>query len=323
MKSKKMTSQTDPSRNTNSDDSVKQPMNQLYKWQFTLKSKVEPEKPEIGGVVGVSSHSTYGARLKAEIRALAALLNGIAKEWYVQLEEGEKTGYRHYQGCMSLIHKEYKGTVINIMGLNAHIEPAKDWNALKAYSTKNETRIEGPWSHKSVFVDTITDLYPWQQEVVDLVTMPCTDDRKIHWFFDEDGCKGKTQLCKYLHVFYDATILNNGKFSDLAYALPDDPKIVCLLLPRTVEGRVNYSAIESIKDGLIFSAKYESGTKCFNSPHVIVMANFLPDESALSRDRWNIHYMYNEDEDVCELDGNEYIDRCKSLIDIDGNKIID
>jgi len=299
MKHKK-TSHAEPSRNTNSDVSEKHPKFQLYKWQFTLKSMVEPTEPK---KEDVEKHSTYGARLTAEIRALAALLNNIAKEWYVQLESGEKSGYIHYQGCMSLKNKEYFHTVKNLIGVNAHIEPVKDWNALKAYCSKNDTRLKGPWSHKSIFVDTITDLFPWQKEVVDLVTEPCVCDRMIHWFFDEDGCKGKTQLCKYLHVYHDATILNNGKFSDLAYALPNDPKIVCIMLPRTVEGKVNYSAIESIKDGLIFSSKYESGTKCFNSPHVLVMANFLPNEMALSKDRWNIHYMYSpKDNTVSEPD---------------------
>lgn len=279
----------DPPRNTvKGVDQSKGCPYQMYRWQFTLGSMVEPMEPKFGAG---HSQMTLNA-FASEVKELANNLSKFCKEWYMQLEMGETTGYIHYQGCLSLKNKEYMQTVKNLLGRNdAHIERANNWSALKAYCTKKDTRVAGPWSHETVWLNVIEKLYPWQQEVVDLVTGPCIDDRSIHWFYDRVGNKGKTQLCKMLFAQYGATVVNNGAFSDLAYVLPEQPKIVCFCLPRTIEGKVNYSAIEAIKDGLIFSGKYESKTKVFDSPHVIVMANFRPNIASLSLDRWQIHEM--------------------------------
>jgi len=46
--------------------------------------------------------------------------------------------------------------------------------------------------------------------------------------------------------------------------------------------------MEELKDGVLFSGKYESKTKIYDIPHVIVFANFLPKENALSKDRLKI-----------------------------------
>ena len=56
---------------------------------------------------------------------------------------------------------------------------------------------------------------------------------------------------------------------------------------------MSYSAIESLKDGLLFSGKYEGGVKLFPPPHVVIFANFLPDMTKLSIDRWDIHTLLN------------------------------
>lgn len=66
------------------------------------------------------------------------------------------------------------------------------------------------------------------------------------------------------------------------------PKIVILNLSRQSEGAFSYASVESIKDGLVFSGKYEGGSKLFPRPHVIVFANWNPDLSKLSLDRWDI-----------------------------------
>lgn len=69
---------------------------------------------------------------------------------------------------------------------------------------------------------------------------------------------------------------------------------ICIMdFPRTVEGYVSYSAIEEIKNGMFFNGKFESSMVMFNTPHIVIFANFLPDTSKLSKDRWVIENISN------------------------------
>jgi len=267
-------SQAEPVGNTNPTDSKKPPQsnNQLYRWQFTLKfEKDEPVEPNI----------TDGAK------ELFELLTPFCKEFYFQLEKGGKTDYYHFQGCMSLRVKHRMSEVKNIIRADVHVEPCRNWYALKKYNTKGETHVAGPWSHKTRWINLPSELFPWQKDVIDIVSKPCTDDRIIHWWWDEKGCRGKTILCKILVARYGADLIDGG-FKDIAYSLSDEPKIVVMNITRSVEGRVNYKALEAVKDGLLFSPKYESRVKIFNSPHVMVFANFAPEREAMSQDRWHV-----------------------------------
>lgn len=119
----------------------------------------------------------------------------------------------------------------------------------------------------------------------------------VIWVCDIIGHCGKSSLCKYLQATDpDIITMNNGACKDIACALPENPRAVLFDYTRSLEGRVNYSAIEQVKNGLMFSPKYESRSKIFNSPHVVCFANFLPNYDALSHDRWvtGIFTQYNK-----------------------------
>lgn len=236
--------------------------NQLYRYCVTLKREdITPSQ--------LSQH-----------------LKGFCKKFTFQIEKGE-SGYEHYQIEVSLKEKLYFHQFKNILGFNdAHIEPTRDYLAAIKYCSKADTRIEGPWDEKSVFLKTLTVLRPWQKSLeTELLTEP--DDRKIIWIYD-NGNTGKSSFAKYMAITHNATVLGNGKLGDLSYAIPDNPKIIIFNLTRSVDGYVNYAAIECIKDGLVFSSKYESKTKIYNCPHIVIFANFEPDESKLTGDRWDI-----------------------------------
>lgn len=88
-------------------------------------------------------------------------------------------------------------------------------------------------------------------------------------------------------------IMISGKGADIKYGitkhLEEKPLDVALFhYVRSQEIFISYEAIESVKDGIFFSAKYESGMCLFNSPHVLVFANFMPDITKLSKDRWQV-----------------------------------
>lgn len=129
-------------------------------------------------------------------------------------------------------------------------------------------------------------LRPWQQRLIDEVKLPA-DDRKIIWYYDEVGGSGKTWTSKLLFVEFGAAYFTNSKSADIAYAYNGEP-IVVFDFSRSNEESINYGAIETVKNGIMFSGKYEARTKMFACPHVIVMANFAPNMAKLSMDRWDI-----------------------------------
>lgn len=140
----------------------------------------------------------------------------------------------------------------------------------------------------------IKDLFPWQQSIIDLVKSE-PDDRSIHWYWEPTGNIGKSALCKYLVAKHRAKYCGAGKEADILYHImqskieEDDIGIVVYDIPRSHEGHVSYAALERIKNGMVFSPKYESGQLLFNPPHIIIFANFPPAfPEKMSQDRWKI-----------------------------------
>lgn len=250
-------SQSEPAGNTKTAGN-----NQLYRWIFTIPLE------------------------DIEVSQLSQTLKEISKKFIFQGEQGE-SGYKHWQGCFTLKIKERFTTVKNHLPHSTHLEPIKNWWQSIKYCSKKETRIEGPYDENSVFVKIIKNLRPWQKKIIDIISEE-PNDRTIHWVYDQEGNNGKTVLCKYMAQKHKAEIFNNACNKDIAYALSEEPKICLFDFSRSLEEYVNYGVLESVKNGLIFSGKYESRTKIFNPPHVIIFANFEPDLSKMSKDRWNI-----------------------------------
>lgn len=139
---------------------------------------------------------------------------------------------------------------------------------------------------KQVVPLTHIDPRPWQADVIALVNTD-PDPRKVYWYYDPVGNAGKTYLAKYLIDNHNAFYSCGGKAMDITYSYNYQP-IVILDYVRDAQDYVNYSVLEMFKNGLIQSNKYESTLKRINPPHLIIFANFLPDETKMSADRWVI-----------------------------------
>lgn len=134
----------------------------------------------------------------------------------------------------------------------------------------------------------------WQQKIINIIDNK-PDDRTIHWVYDKLGNSGKSFLCKYLACTRNI-IIASGKKTDIFNQIKnyidiheeEDPTIIIIDCPRRNLEYINYGAIEEIKNGLIYSGKYEGGQCIFECPHVIVFANELPELDAYTSDRWNI-----------------------------------
>lgn len=231
-----------------------------------------------------------------ELTHLTALTS-VADKHVAQVEIGEQKT-RHVQGFIKWKHAKTFSATKSALGGRVHLEACKHEEASIRYCIKPEgfvavvARKGAPREPR-----VLEKLRPWQEHVWKQICSDIKeeDDRTIHWYWDPVGNTGKTAFVKWLIIKHGAVFLG-GKAADAKYAiavhlregtLPDEA--ICVWnLPRTQEGYVSYAALESVKDGLIFSNKYESGGFAFNSPVVIVFANFPPERERLSADRWDV-----------------------------------
>jgi len=142
-------------------------------------------------------------------------------------------------------------------------------------------------------------LRPWQSALLWIVNSdPCP--RTIHWMWETKGNVGKSWMANYLGCLHGATVLTAGKKVDMAYIYAQKPtRIVVFDLSRTTEPSDGksyldgiYSLAEDLKNGRVVSTKYESKTVYFQSPHVVFFANFPPDMTKWSDDRYFINELY-------------------------------
>lgn len=239
---------------------------------------------------------TYNNYCVENIQSLLALCKEFTEKYFFAEEEGEnKTP--HLQGFISLLKKGRPCEIFKAI-LNEEGKHPIHWESMKGSMPENIKYCskEGGKFYKSSNVrlipklNIITNLHPWQIFVESLVKEPCTDDRVIHWFYDLVGNKGKTAMTKYLCYHYGAMLVE-GKKKDILFGIQnaEDTDIFIFDFSRSIENYVSYDAIESVKNGIFFSTKYESKMILRNSPHIIIFANFLPEEEKLSKDRWRIY----------------------------------
>lgn len=137
-------------------------------------------------------------------------------------------------------------------------------------------------------------LSQWQVDILEMIENPYADRRHIHWYWSEKGGVGKSSLKYHILMNYKRACEAGGKGTDCKHLIAERKAkgqwtgIVIFDLPREREEHLSYEAIEQIKNGSFFSGKYESSNYLSVPPHVIVFANFKPDESKMSEDRWKI-----------------------------------
>ncbi len=137
----------------------------------------------------------------------------------------------------------------------------------------------------------------WQQKIIDILDNE-PDARKIYWFWENTGNVGKSYLAKFICLKYDVIICDGKKenvFNQVKTSMDNEkiPKIILLDIPRKNLEYINYGAIEQLKNGMIYSGKYEGSQCLFPEPHVIILANKKPDINTMSKDRWAIEKIKN------------------------------
>ena len=147
-------------------------------------------------------------------------------------------------------------------------------------------------------------LRSWQEQALQLITSPT--ERKIIWLTGRQGNEGKSWFQCYIEAYYGfhrvtridlrighaniCQVLKKQSLASIDIFLFNDS--------RSVAGdKLNfYRILEDIKDGLATTSKYNNDNIRFKTPNtLLVFSNIFPNTKKLSRDRWEI-YDINEDE---------------------------
>lgn len=236
-----------------------------------------------------------------EIDDVLFFLKEHCKKWTFQEEIGEEET-PHLQGCFWLKKKLYLKDLKGLMSSRAHFEPMKGTDSQSREYCNNIEKRNGKlwefgWSDKKneyfkKLMDKIsTTLHPWQDDLSELLHCE-PDDRTIYWIKSEPGC-GKTSFCKWKILTENWLYLKKAKYNDIMnYIYNADTETargIFIDLTLENENNISYSALESIKDGMIFNSKYETGFKMIQPLHCVVFANVMPDVGKLGKDRWKIY----------------------------------
>lgn len=122
------------------------------------------------------------------------------------------------------------------------------------------------------------------------------DNRKILWYYDESGGKGKSWTAKYLcqspeYIIFKRCDGGRNISHILLKHIRNHPELKAVIfdLPRSYQDRDIYEVMECIKDRMITSTKYDGVTQLLpKNLHVVVFANFLPERNSMSADRFDI-----------------------------------
>lgn len=217
---------------------------------------------------------------------------------YVVGEEIGEEGTPHLQGALRS-RSRIRFTALRKINPRIHWEPGRSWKHLREYCKKDGVYTsnveatpdeEARAAHAARYDGVVWR--DWQQGLLDVLgTSPGW--RTIHWYWEPIGCVGKSYLAGYIYLNFP-TLIVGGKATDVMQSLKTyretekkNPKVVIYDIPRHMKDFINYGLLEQIKNGVIFSGKYESNQFLIPPTHIICFANFEPDYEKLSEDRWN------------------------------------
>ncbi len=238
-----------------------------------------------------------------------------------QLELGEETKKLHFQGY---------GRYYSTAGIreSSFVNKCLDWFSesawlefsfsikyasnrgkleLERYVTKEETRIEGPWCDNTWspppdeydFEDLacMSVPYPWQHQMISLISAKCSDRRTIHWIYEPDGNVGKSMFAKYVCCKLKlAKRINLGTATQVKASSIEVGQSNCYIadIPRSTgkDERMTdmLSAIEELKNGWVGTCMYGKHKELImNPPHIIIFSNDKCPYHLLSADKWKVY----------------------------------
>lgn len=236
-------------------------------------------------------------------------LHTFCKSFVFQLEESS-TGYKHWQGRVSLIKKKRLGELCSQCKSFSSLESIH-WsktsnNGSKKinYVMKDDTRVKGPFKDtdepivitKQMELFATWDLRPWQQSLINTTSQFCM--RSIDLVYDPQGNAGKSLFSEYMETMDAEEVPPYRLMDDIfqwVYGCPTK-KIYIIDMPRGMKkDKLGdfYSGIEVIKNGVAYDKRYTPKKKRFDRPRIIVFTNELPNLDLMSMDRWKLWTIRN------------------------------
>jgi len=222
--------------------------------------------------------------------------------------------FKHKKNCKFIIGKEVGATGTPHLQIYSHTKSAISFKTLKKFNERwHLEKARGGDKENYIYCSKendyitnieydnnkklINELYngvqwrEWQQNIIDMI-LDKPDNRKINFVVDYGGNMGKSFLVKYIYLKYGCIIADGKKDNVFNQVLNCEDeeylKIILLDIPRHNLEYLNYGVIEQLKNGLIYSGKYEGGIRAFRTPHIFIFMNDTPDLTKLSKDRYNI-----------------------------------
>lgn len=277
-------------------------LHQCYMFDFTLK---------------------YEKSINGDYRIIKSLLKRKCKKAIFQLEKSE-LGYLHWQGRFSLIKKTRLGALIsffkkidymNKIHLSAtNAETA--YNENFDYVSKDDTRVEGPYDinitepelTRQLMMFNSWELYPWQKKLK--MRSLEFDLRKIDIIYNPHGNEGKSLFSEHMEFVGLAEEVPPYRLMDDIFQWVCCRNIKpCYIfdMPRGMKkDRLGdlYSGIEVIKNGVAYDKRNRARKIRFDRPRIFVFTNTLPCFELMSKDRWSV-WTINEENELIEFNPHE------------------
>lgn len=247
-------------------------------------------------------HLLHGKTWENEIELIESTFRPLCNKFVFGEEFGENGNTPHIEGYLWFNKKTEFQSIQKLYKWDDLRKSSKKLvSAGLEYCQKEGNRIlEHGLPKKLKTLACENNLFSWQKVIVDIVSKD-PDDRTIYWFYERNGGVGKTTFCKYLVRFYNAIVLG-GKSCDMKNGIIEyqktnltTPELIIVNIPRSFDSNyLSYTGIEECKDMLFYSGKYEGGMVDGNPPHLIVFSNKFPDIKKISKDRWKIYNITND-----------------------------
>ena len=175
------------------------------------------------------------------------------------------------------------------------------------------------------------ELKPWQESLLEYVQQPC--DREIFWIIGKEGNEGKNWFQKYVKSWLGARRVVTGidikaNNASIFQALRKCPIVTADIFLFNIGksmkkfDKINYDALEKMKDGEAFASKYDSQQLKIRVPNVVmVFSNSPPDVRELAKVRFRVFNINNnqlQERNIVEIkDPKEKREKVDSDSDVD------